>query len=151
MARPERRSTVTSERGEPSREYEQIADRMQQVLDETFGSTLLPEARGWSPPVDVEETDDAFVVTAELPGVKREDVDIELVGNELAITGEIKERERTGIIRRRTRRTGRFEYRLSLPTLVDGDRVEAHLDGGVLTVQVPKVERARRRKISVKS
>jgi hypothetical protein len=62
------------------------------------------------------------VLEAELPGVRQEDVDIELVGNELAISGELKEKERTGVVRRRTRRTGRFDYRVALPEQVDPSR-----------------------------
>jgi HSP20 family protein len=83
--------------------------------------------------------------------VKREDVNIELVGNELTINGEIKERERVGVLRKRTRRLGRFEYRVVLPDHVDGDKVEAKLDDGMLSVRVPKAQRAQRRKIEVKS
>jgi HSP20 family protein len=100
---------------------------------------------------NLEEKDDAYVLEAELPGVKREDVTIELVGNELVISGELKEQERTGVVRRRVRRTGRFEYRLSLPEQVDADKVDATLADGVLTVRVPKSERAQRRKIEIKA
>jgi HSP20 family protein len=70
--------------------------------------------------------------------------------NELTITGEIKERERKGILRRRTRRTGRFEYRVTLPGETDADNVDAKLEGGVLTVRVPKSGRARPRRVEVK-
>jgi HSP20 family protein len=155
---PERRSAVAPERWEPLRELEQVTERMRRMLDETFGGwptagawpSLAREAL-WSPAVDIEETDDAYVLEAELPGVKRDDIDIELVGNELAITGELKERERTGVLRRRTRRTGRFEYRVTLPDQVDADRIEAKLSEGILTVRVPKSERAQRKKIEVKT
>ena len=94
---------------------------------------------------------DTYVLEAELPGVKREDVNIEVVGNELAITGEIKERERKGALRKRTRRTGQFKYRVRLPEQVDSTKIDAKLDQGVLTVRVPKAERAQRRKIEIKS
>jgi HSP20 family protein len=108
------------------------------------------EAGGWSPLVEIEEADDGCVVEAELPGVKREDVNIELVGNELTLTGEVKERQRKGALRRQTRRTGRFSYRVALPDQVHGDKIEANLSDGVLTVRVPKSERAQRRKIEIK-
>jgi HSP20 family protein len=124
------------------------------MLDQTFGSFGLPglmtEAVGWSPPVDIEEQDDAYVIEAELPGVQKDDVNIELQSNELMVTGEIKEREREGILRKRTRRIGRFEYRVRLPEQVDSDNVEAKLNDGVLTIHVPKVQRADRRQIKVK-
>jgi HSP20 family protein len=153
---PERRSASTPERWEPLSELEQMTERMRRMLDESFGgfglsSPRLMEGTRWSPMVDIEERDDAYVIEAELPGVKRQDVNIELVGNELAITGEIKERERKGAVRRRTRRTGRFEYRVTLPNQVDAEKIEAGLDQGVLTVRVPKSEREQRRKIEIKS
>ncbi len=90
------------------------------------------------------------MLEAELPGVKRDELDIELVGNEVAITGELKEKERTGVVRRRTRRTGRFDYRVTLPERVDAEQIDASLDNGVLTVLLPKSERAQRRKIAIK-
>ena len=152
---PERRRTGAPERWEPFQEFEQVTERMRRMLEETFGGfgrwpSLRPETAGWSPLVDLEEHDDVYVLEAELPGVKREDVDIELVGNELAITGEVKEKERTGVVRRRTRHTGRFDYRITLPEQVEAEQIEASLAEGVLTVRVPKSERAQRKKIAVK-
>ena len=125
------------------------------MLEQTIGgawpSPLLTEGAGWAPLVDIEEQDDAYVLEAEVPGVKREDVNIEVVGNELSITGEIKEKERRGALRRRTRRTGRFEYRVRLPEQVDASKIEASLDQGVLTIRVPKSERSQRQQIEIKS
>jgi hypothetical protein len=66
-----------------------------------------------SPAIDIEETEDAWVVEAELPGVKCDDVNVEMRDSELIITGEIKERERCGVLRCRTRRVGRFDYRVA--------------------------------------
>jgi HSP20 family protein len=149
------RQPASAERWEPLRELEQATERMRRMLDETFGGfgwpSLLTERVAWSPLVDIEETDDAYVVEAELPSVKREDVNIELVGNDLQITSEIKERERTGTLRRRTRRSGRFAYRVTLPTRVDADKIDANLADGVLTVRVPKSERDQRRRIEIMS
>jgi HSP20 family protein len=151
---PEERSRLAPEQWEPLSELEQVTERMRRMLDQTFGSFGWPSpaaARGWSPLVDIEEADDAYVVEAELPGVKRDDVNIELVGNELTITGEVKQREHKGALRRQTRRTGRFAYRVGLPAQVEADNIEASLSDGVLTVRVPKAERAQRKKIEVKS
>lgn len=151
---PERRRARALEPWEPFQELDQIGERMRRVLDETFGGLpglrpLLREGGAWSPMVDIEEQDDAYVVEAELPGVKRDDVTVELVGNELAITGELKEKERTGTLRRQTRRTGRFDYRVRLSETVDTEAVQASLADGVLTVRVPKSERAERRQIDI--
>ena len=149
-----RRSTTDVERWEPLAEIDQVTDRMRRLLEQTFGgfgwASPLIERGGWSPPVDLEETDDAYVVEAELPGVKRDDVDVELIGTELSIAGEVREPERTGILRRKSRRTGRFEYRVGLPSHVDPDKVEARLLDGVLQVRVPKTERAQRKRIAIK-
>jgi len=149
---PEVRRTGTApERWNPFRDFDEVTDRMRRLLDETFGGGFATtNGLGWSPLVDVEETDDAYIVEADLPGVKRDDVDVEFVGNELTISGEIKERERSGVLRRQTRRTGRFDYRVTLPDHVESDQIEASLSDGVLTVRVPKSERAQRRKVEIK-
>jgi HSP20 family protein len=131
-------------------ELGQLNERMRRMLEQTFGG-MLDEPAGWIPAVDIEEREDAYVVEAEVPGVKRQDVNIEVSGSELTISGEIKERERNGIIRRRTRRVGRFEFRVALPSEVNPEGVDAKLNDGVLTVRVPKAERAQRRRIEVKS
>jgi HSP20 family molecular chaperone IbpA len=96
------RLPASAERWEPLRELEQATERMRRILDETFGWPWLGERAAWSPLVDIEETDDAYVIEAELPSVKREDVNIELAGNDLQITGEVKEQEqvRGGMARR---------------------------------------------------
>ena len=136
-------------RWEPVREFEELASRMGRLMESAFGGSLASGV--WAPPVDLEEADDAFVVEAELPGVKRDDVTVELEAGELAIYGERKERERTGLLRRQTRRTGRFEYRVTLPGDVDPDRVEASLKDGVLRVRVPKTQRSQARRIEVRA
>ena len=152
---PERRTGQAPERWTPFTELDQVTERMRQMLEQTFGSfgwaSPFAERVGWSPLVDLEETDDVFLVEADLPGVKRENVNVELVGNELAISGEIKETERKGVVRRQSRRTGRFSYRVSLPSHVDPEKVEANLSDGVLKVRVAKAERAQRRRIDIKS
>ncbi len=141
------RSTV---RYDPWRELEEMHERIGRLLDDPFGGLQEIWDSAWSPAVDVEETDDAWVVEAELPGVARGDVTVEVRDNELAIEGEVKERERKGIVRRRTRRTGRFDYRLTLPGEIDPDSVEAGLHEGVLTVRIPKPERARAKRIEIR-
>lgn len=147
MALPTRRDNNELTSWNPFRELDEIQSRMSRLLESTFGTPMLGGA--WTPPVDIEETDDAFVVEAELPDVKREDVDVELNDNELSIHGEIKERERTGILRRQTRRTGQFDYRVTLPGQVDPDSTEASLKDGVLRLTVRKSEGQRRRRIEI--
>ena len=98
-----------------------------------------------APLTDVEERDDSCLLEVELPGVQREDIDLQVDHGRLRVTGERRQRERTGFLRHRTRTTGRFTLDVRLPTPVDGDGVTATLDHGVLSVLVPKAEQARRR------
>jgi HSP20 family protein len=134
----------------PWAEFSELHDRMGRLLSElveqTFGGAY---GGGWRPAADVEETEDAYLVEIELPGVKRDDVTVEFGGGELTVSGQVKERERVGFLRTRTRPAGRFDYRVSLPAEVEEDKVTASLSEGVLTVRVPKTERARQRKIPI--
>ncbi len=148
---PSRTEERAAERWEPFRELDDVRRQLDRVFEEAMARGPLAASRdAWSPLVDLEETDDAWVIEADVPGAKREDITVELLGDELLIHGEITERQRVGILRRRTRRTGEFVYRVRLPGDVAEEGIEADLDGGVLTVRVPKNERARRRRIEIR-
>jgi HSP20 family protein len=123
------------------------------MLEETFGGSpsAIADLATWSPPVDIEETDESYIVEAEVPGVKKKDVNIDIMGNELTISGEIKERRREGVVRLRTRKVGNFFYRVVLPDNVDAETMKAELHDGVLTVRLPKSQRAQRRRIEAES
>ena len=105
---------------------------------------------GFVPMADIEESDDAFTIELELPGVKKDDISVEVSDRRVVVSGERKEKERVGILRRRTRSVGRFHYEVTLPGGVDDDAVEASLGEGVLTVRVPKAAGERPRRISIK-
>jgi HSP20 family protein len=112
-------------------ELDLLNERMRRILEQTFGGLAGTESdKAWLPLVDVEEEDDAYVLEADLRG----DVKIEQIGNELLISGEFKERQRKGVIRRQTRRVGKFAYRVALPEQIDADKIDANLDNGVLAV-----------------
>lgn len=131
----------------PLTEFDQLLNEMSGLIESTVGGTAPTVA--WTPLADVTETDEAFHVEIELPGVKSKDIDVEASGQELVVTGEIKERERQGVLRRSTRRTGAFEYRLRLPGEVDTDKINAQMSDGVLSITIPKAEVARPRRVEI--
>jgi HSP20 family protein len=156
MALPVRRTSgVTPEtqpRWEPFRDLEQLHADMDRLMQTVWSPAQGGGTDGiWVPVADIEETDDAWIVEAEVPGVDRKDINVELRDAELVISGDIKKRERKGIVRRAARRTGRFEYRIALPGHAAEDQIEANLHDGVLAVRVPKSDQARVRRIEVKS
>jgi HSP20 family protein len=137
---------ATPVRWNPVHELQDLHERM----DELMQSTGVGANGVWAPLVDIEETEDAWIVEAEIPGAKKSDVNVELRERELIVSGEIKQRERKGILRRRTRRTGQFEVRVTLPGNADPSGVDASLDDGILTIRIPKPEQAQSRRIDVK-
>ena len=150
MALPIRRTEDQGEvtRWDPVAEIERLNRQIANYLESW---RQLPSFLGdeFVPIADVEETDDAYVVDLELPGVKKDDVEIEIAGRRLTVTGERRERQRVGIFRRRSRVTGRFRYEITLPGDVDDDHVEANLDEGVLTVRIAKPASQRARRIPI--
>ncbi len=144
---------------DPTREFEDIYDRMGQLMNMAFGDLALSRAAEvpWTPLADVAERDDAYVVHVELPGLRRDQIDVQLMDRELVVSGEIKEEELDGKDgkdgnrrRRSSRRTGRFEYRTFLPGDIKPDQISADLAGGVLTITVPKSETAKPKRIEIK-
>lgn len=144
-------------RYEPVRELAGLQDEMERMFRSVLGggSSERPATAGaWSPALDVEETDDVFTLHVELPGVDPEEVEITLEESVLTISGERRfynENEETNGFRRIERRFGRFHRAVRLPDRVDGERVEATYQDGLLTISVPKAEEAKPRRISVKS
>ena len=152
---PARRSRRSMPMVDPSREFEDLYDRMGQLLNLAFGDMPFGQIQvmnaPWVPMADVSETDDAYTVEVELPGVRKDQVNVDLSDRELVISGEIPEpeEEEGGQRRRRSRRTGRFEFRTVLPGEVNPDGVSAALSDGVLSVKIPKAEEAKPRRIEV--
>lgn len=137
----------------------QTLRRLNNALDEAFGTWPLQQdesgsiTSAWHPAVDVFEDRDAVKIVAELPGVNPEDVKLSLENNLLTIRGEKKQEaeERSERVHRYERRYGSFERAFMLPSTVDGDKVSADYRNGILTVSVPKAERARPREIPVRA
>ena len=154
---PVRRSGRNTSLVNPSREFEDIYDRMGQLMNFAFGDMARVEMP-WVPLADLSETEDAYVVKVELAGVGKDQIDVQLQDRELVVSGEIPEEEekqdgQNGDRRRRhrsTRPTGRFEFRAWLPGDVNADAVQGELTDGVLTLTIPKSEAAKPRKIEIK-
>lgn len=117
-------------------------DRM--PLTSTFGGTMN------LPTCDVCETEKDYVLEFDLPGVKKDEINIEVVGNQIVVSGERRQEEREeGKQHRMERRYGSFQRVFTMTDEIDADKIEADYSDGVLTVVVPKSEEARPRKISI--
>jgi HSP20 family protein len=132
--------------------------RLNTILDDAFSSWPFQSQEtgsltsSWIPACDVFEDQDAVKIVAEVPGVRPEDVKISLENNLLTIRGEKRQQaeEKTERVHRYERSYGSFERAFSLPTTVDPDKIAASYTNGILTVTIPKAERARPREIPVK-
>lgn len=144
MALPVRNRDRALGTWDPISEMERTARRMSQLFDQAPELFETPED-AFSPLADLEETDDAYVLEIELPGVKKNDIDIQSRGRRITVSGERKEKERVGVLRKRTRSTGRFFHEVALPGDIDDEGIEASLDNGVLTLRVPKEESEQQR------
>jgi HSP20 family protein len=136
-------------RWDPLAEFEDLYERMGQLVSGVFDGPWQPLGQSWAPMADVTETDEAYLAEVELPGVKKDDISVELTGQELLISGEFTDSAKGGRALRRGRRSGRFEYRVLLPSQAEADQITAALADGVLTVTVPKAEQAKPRRIEI--
>jgi HSP20 family protein len=125
------------------------------VMQSFFGGSGTSDEnisnRGFTPAVDIRETEEAYEVVAELPGMKKDDVEITLENNLLRLSGERNFEKDTSeeSYHRMERVYGRFSRAFNLPQRVDSARVTAAFEDGLLTVTVPKAEEAKPRKIEI--
>jgi HSP20 family protein len=139
----------------PAREL----DELERHFEDLFGRSFLPtawgrlpmEQRGWTPAIEVFEKEDRFLVKAELPGMKEEDIDVSAVGDTLTIKGErkteseVKEEDYYCC----ERSYGSFFRSIALPSHVDAEKIEASYEDGILEVSLPKISEVKPKKISV--
>ena len=149
MALPVRRGTDAS-RADPANEFDRLTQQLSELFQDQRAVPSVLRQDGFTPMADVEETADAYLLEIEVPGIKKKEIDIEIDGRRLVISGERPEHQRTGWLRRQTRSWGRFRYEVVLGAEVDEDGVEATLQDGVLRVRVPKSSAGHRRHIEVK-
>ncbi|HZX02818.1 Hsp20/alpha crystallin family protein [Kribbella sp.] len=150
MALPARTARNDTTRWDPAGEFERLTQQLSRLFDDRWADVPSMLREGFTPLADLEETDNAYVLEVELPGVKKKEINIDLDGRRLVISGERPEQQRTGWLRRQTRSWGRFHYEVVLPDNVDPDGVEATLDDGVLRVTVAKGSTGQRRHVDVK-
>lgn len=135
----------------PWHELEQMGNRMFGLEPNLFRAPLFAET-DWIPAVELIEEAEEFVLTAELPGLSKEDVHVSIDDNVLSLTGEKKiEREETrDRAHIRERKYGTFERSFTLPRNVDAAKIRADFKDGLMTVHLPKGETAKSRKIEIK-
>ncbi len=141
-------------RWEPAREIMTLREAMDRLFDDAFTRPLTFVRDGWSAPaIDMYQTDDEVVVKAALPGIKADEVQINVTGDVLTIKGEVKhedeKKERSWHIREQ--RYGSFERSVALPTDVVADKAKADFENGILTITLPKAEDVKPRTITVKA
>lgn len=126
-------------------------DRLGKMMDEVFGGA--DEVRGtWMPPVDIKETADALTFVAEIPGMKEEQIDVEITGDVLTIRGqrEFQETETREDYVRVERSYGSFQRSFTIDVPVEREQIEATYSDGVLTLRVPKAAGVVGRKVEIK-
>lgn len=140
---------------DPLRDFSSLQERINRLFDDTMRAS--PEgdeelmSGAWAPAVDIHETDDGFMVTADLPGVKKEDIEIDLKDSTLTIKGEKKFEEKAPKENyiRIERSYGKFIRSFSLPNNIDSEKIKATFNNGTLELNIPKKEDAKPKQITI--
>jgi HSP20 family protein len=144
-------------RFDPFEDLARLQREMNNLFNDSRGEARIPRTREntassvWSPSVDVKEDESQIVVRVELPGVRSEDIDLELSGDTMTIRGEKKfeDEEKSGSYVRIERLYGRFQRSFTLNAQIDQDSIAASFKDGVLTVRLPKSQVSKRKKVEV--
>jgi HSP20 family protein len=127
---------------------------MRRQMDRLYDDVMTSDRSGQAgvfPPINLTEDKDKYYVRAELPGVTSDDLDIQVTGNNLAISGERKIAAEEGArYHRREREAGTFSRMIGLPGEIDADKIDATIKNGVLSVAISKAEVAKPKQITVK-
>jgi HSP20 family protein len=127
---------------------------LREAMDQVFNDNYMHnrdyrQPQVWQLPVDAYATEDAIVLTADVPGLKPEELNVTLEGDTLTIRGELKNREENRNYLLRERATGLFERVLTINTPIDTNKVKAEFSDGVLTLTLPKAEAVKPKQIKV--
>ncbi len=139
-------------RWDPFRELMSLREDMDRLFNAFFGKPITEETEGvWVPVIDIEEDNENFIVSAELPGLKKEEVKISVRGNLLTISGERKQEVETKnkTYHRVERMYGKFSRTITLPSDVDVNKIKAVYKDGVLHITLPKPETMKPKEIEV--
>ncbi len=129
---------------------------MDRFMDEVFCTWTTPWWRtgdmGWAPSIEVLDRKDSIMVRAEMPGMQKEDIDVSVMGDTMTISGERRQEAeaKEEDYYRREMSYGKFSRSITLPTSVDAEKIEATYENGILEINLPKIEKAKARKIEVK-
>ena len=140
-------------RWEPAREMMTLREAMDHLFDDAFTRPLTLRD-GWSAPaINMYQTDDEVVVKASLPGVKADEVQINITGEVLTLKGETRqvEEKKDKAWHMREQRWGAFERAIALPTEVVADKAKAEFENGILTISLPKAEEVKPKIINIKA
>ena len=135
----------------PWRDLNALPSRLARLLGEPFGTALMPDTIVFNPAINVAEQDDSLVITTELPGLTKENVELQVVNGILTIRGEKKEQKEKKSPRMHVfeRSYGLFERAFALPQSVDLEKIKAEFENGVLTIIVPKLPQEKGRKVNI--
>jgi HSP20 family protein len=144
---------ATLSRWDPFRDLMSIQSELNRLFGRTYAGDGGTSVGAWAPAMDIYETQEKFVVHVELPGVEPDSVDVSVEDSTLTVRGErnFYDEVNEDSFHRVERRFGSFMRSLTLPQTADAEHVEASFDKGVLTIEVPKVEQAKPRKIQIKA
>jgi HSP20 family protein len=141
-------------RWQPEHEFQRLRTEMDRLFDEAFGESGESGWRGgaWAPPVDLYDADEAFVIKAELPGMNKDDIHIEVHDRTLTLRGERKHEAEVKEERyqRRERAYGSFQRTFWLPATVEAEKIQASFKDGLLELRLPKSETAKPKHIAIK-
>ncbi|MBI5841068.1 MAG: Hsp20/alpha crystallin family protein [Chloroflexi bacterium] len=140
-------------RWEPAREMMTLHEAMDRLFDDAFTRPFNLTGNWSGPAIDMYQTDNEIVVKAALPGIKADEVQINVTGDVLTLKGEInhKEEVKEKTCHIREQRWGSFERSVMLPTEVIADKAKADFENGIITITLPKAEEARPKTITIKA
>jgi len=138
---------------DPMREMASIREEIDRLFDSFFGRALRfrrDEEGEWTPIMDVEETADAFTIIVELPGMRKEDIELSISGDRISVSGDRKREVLKGATFHRLERSfGKFRRTVSLPSQVNADAAKAVYKDGTLILTLPKAEKATPEEITI--